>query len=134
MSELVDKLNEIMAVEWACVRALRRAESACNDPGKLELVQRVHKECSVNCINLANVIGALGGSPTDVPSPRFSLKLSGESLTEALDMAQSAQQHILAEINAVIDDPDLKSSRSALDTIRRLHEEHTSLLNSAIAS
>ena len=35
MAELVSQLNEILAVEWACVRALRRAESLCDDPGKL---------------------------------------------------------------------------------------------------
>ena len=134
MSGLVDRLNEIMAVEWACVRALRRAESQCDDPGKLEVIKRVRKDCSVNCVNLANVIRNLGGRPTDVPSPRFSLKLSDESAADTLDMAQSAQQHIVAEISTIIDDPDLKSSRNALDLIQHLHKEDIRWLKSAIGT
>jgi hypothetical protein len=135
MPDLVAKLNEIMADEWACVRVLRRAEAQCSDdPGKLEVIKRVRKDCSVSCVNLANVIRSLGGRPTDVPSPRFSLKLSEESITEALDMAQSAQQHIVAEIGTLIDEPDLKSSRNALDLIEQLHKEDIRWLKSAIGS
>jgi hypothetical protein len=135
MPDLVAKLNEIMADEWACVRALRRAEAQCNDdPGKLEVIKRVRKDCSVSCVNLANVIRNLGGRPTDVPSPRFSLKLTGESVAEALDMGQSAQKHIIEEIAVLIDEPDLKSSRNALDLITQLHKEDMRWLKSAIGS
>lgn len=134
MSTLVDKLNEIMAVEWACVRTLRRAETQCDDPGKLEVIKRVRKDCSVNCVNFANVIRNLGGRPTDVPSPRFSLQLSDESAADTLDMAESAQQHIVAEIDAIIDESDLKSLRNALDLIKQLHKEDIRWLKSAIAS
>jgi bacterioferritin (cytochrome b1) len=124
MPDLAAKLNEILADEWACVRALRRAESQCDDPGKLEVIKRTRKECSVNCVSLANVIRSLGGRPTDIPSARFTLKLSDESLADSLDLAQSAQQHILAEINALIDEPDLKTCRDSLVTIRKSHDEN----------
>lgn len=123
MSTVAEKLNEILADEWACVRTLRRAESQCDDPGKREVIERIHKDCSVNCVSLADVIRALDGSPTDISSPRFSLKLSDESLTYTLDMAQSAQQHIVDEIAAVLDEPDLKSVRSPLVTVQQLHKE-----------
>ncbi len=132
MNTLLDKLNEVLADEWACVRALRRAESACDDPGRREVIKRVRKDCSVNSVNLANVIRALGGRPTDVPSPRFSLKLTQESLDEALDLAQSAQQHIIAEIEALLDEPDLKSARTALAQIQQLHKENHRWLNTAM--
>ena len=131
MAEIVTKLNEILADEWACVRALRRAESLCDDPGKLEVIKRVRKDCSVNCVSLANVIRALGGRPTDIPSTRFSLKLSDESLTDTLDMFQSAQRHIVDEIAAVLDEADLKSARSALATVQQLHRENIRWLKSA---
>jgi bacterioferritin (cytochrome b1) len=132
VSAVAEKLNEILADEWACVRVLRRSESQCDDPGKREVIKRIHKNCSVNCVSLANVIRALGGRPTDIPSPRFSLKLSDESLTDTLDMAQSAQQHIVDEIAAVLDEPDLKSGRSALVTVQQLHKEGIRWLKSAM--
>ncbi len=132
MNTLLDKLNEVLADEWACVRALRRAESACDDPGRREVIKRVRKDCSVNSVNLANVIRALGGRPTDVPSPRFSLKLAQESLDEALDLAQSAQQHIIAEIESLLDEPELKSTRTALAQVQQLHKENHRWLNTAM--
>jgi hypothetical protein len=131
MADLAAKLNEILADEWACVRALRRAEAQCGDPGKLEVIKRVRKDCSVNCVNLTVVIRGLGGRPTDIPSARFSLKLSDESLADSLDMAQSAQGHITAEIDALIDEPDLKPCRDALLTVRKLHTENVRWLANA---
>ncbi len=124
MNDLAAKLNEILADEWACVRALRRAESRCDDPGQREMIKRVRKDCSVNCVSLANVVRGLGGRPTDIPSTRFSLKLADESLTDSLDLAHSAQQHIVAEIETLIDESDLKPYRDPLLTIRKLHAEN----------
>jgi len=134
MADLLGKLNEILADEWACVRVLRRAESLCDDPGKLEVIKRVRKDCSVNCVSLANIIRGLGGRPTDVPSTRFSLKLVEESLTDCLDLAQSAQEHIVAEIDTVIDEPGIKPWRDPLSLVRELHVVDTRWLKSAIVS
>lgn len=131
MADLAAKFNEILADEWACVRALRRAESACDDPGRLEVIKRVRKDCSVNSVSLANVVRALGGRPTDVPSPRFSLKLSQESLDDALDMAQSAQQHIVAEVETLIDETAVKNVRMQLGQIVQLHKDDIRWLKSA---
>jgi bacterioferritin (cytochrome b1) len=133
MAALVDKLNEILADEWACVRVLRRAEPKCDDPGRLEMIKRVRKDCSVNCVNLTNVIRSLGGRPTDVPSPRFSIQLAGESLAEILDLAQSVQKHVVDEITALIDDSQLQSSRTALATIQQLHKEDIRWLATVLA-
>ena len=118
MNGLTGKLNEILADEWACVRALRRAEAACDDPGKLEVIKRVRKDCSISSVNLANVIRGLGGRPTDVPSPRFSLKLSQESLDDALDMAQSAQHRAAV--------PQTSGSKSRCPTQARRHSRSPS--------
>ena len=134
MAELVARLNEMMANEWACVRTLRRAESVCDDPGQLEVIKRVRKDCSVNCVNLANIIRGLGGRPTDIPSPRFSLKLVEESLADCLGLAQSAQEHIVAEIDTVIDEPEIKPYRGPLALVRELHVVDTRWLKSAIVS
>jgi bacterioferritin (cytochrome b1) len=134
MGDLAPKLNEILANEWACVRALRRAESHCDEHGKLEVIKRVRRDCSVNCVNLAGIVRGLGGRPTDVPSARFSLKLTDELLSDGLDLAQSAQEHILAEIDTLIDEPDLKTYRELLLTIRKLHTEDIHWLKSAMQS
>jgi len=134
MPELAAKLNEVMASEWACVRTLRRAESLCDDPGQLEVIKRVRKDCSVNCVSLANIIRGLGGRPTDIPSARFSLKLVEESLADCLDLAQSAQQHIIAEIDTMIDEPEIKPWRDPLSLVRELHIVDTRWLKSAIVS
>lgn len=134
MPDLVEKLNEILSAEWAAVRALRRAESACDEPGKLEVIKRVRKDCSVNCVSLAHVIRTLGGRPTDIPSARFSLKLTDESLGDALDLAQSAQDHILAEIDALLDEPELKDVRNSLVAAAQLHKENRRWLASAFSS
>jgi len=131
MSNLVEKLNEILADEWACVRTLRRAEPICDDPGRKEVIKRVRKDCSVSCVTLANVIRTLGGRPIDIPSPRFSLQLAGESLADILDLARSIQEHIVAEIDALIDDPGLKSVRKHLDLVRQLHREDLRWLQAA---
>jgi hypothetical protein len=130
MAELVAKLNEILADEWACVRALRRAESLCDDPGKREVIKRVRKDCSINCVSLANVVRGLGGGPADIPGARFSLKLSDESLADSLDMAQSAQEHIVAAVDVVIDEMELKPHREALSLVRDLHTEDIRWLKS----
>ena len=130
MPEIVTKLNEVLADEWACVRTLRRAESLCDDPGKFEVIRRVRKDCSVNCVSLANVIRGLGGGPTDIPSARFSLKLSGESLVDSLDMAQSAQEHVVAALDTLIDEMELKPHQQALLLIRKLHTENFRWLKS----
>ena len=131
MAELIGKLNEILADEWACVRALRRAESLCDDPGKLEVIKRVRKDCSINCVNLASVVRGLGGGPADIPGARFSLKLSDESLADSLDMVQSAQEHLVAAVDALIDEAELKPHREALSLVRQLHVEDIRWLKSA---
>jgi hypothetical protein len=123
MAEIVAKLNEILADEWACVRTLRRAESLCDDPGKCEVIKRVRKDCSINCVSLANVVRGLGGGPTDIPSTRFSLKLTDESLADSLDMVQSAQEHLVAAMDTLIDETELKPYRGALVLVRKLHAE-----------
>lgn len=132
MADLVAKLNEILANEWACVRALRRAESNCDDPGKLEVIKRVRKDCSVSSVSLANIVRSLGGRPTDIPSPRFSLQLTQESFDDALDMSQSAQQHIVAEIETLIGEPDLASVRGPLAQVQQLHREDLRWLKSVL--
>jgi len=133
MPELVTKLNEMMADEWACVRTLRRAESVCDDPGQLEVIKRVRKDCSINCVSLANTIRGLGGRPTDIPSARFSLKLADESLADCLGLAQSAQEHLVAEIDTVIDEPEIKPWREPLSLVRELHVTDIRWLKSAMA-
>ena len=130
MAEIVAKLNEVLADEWACVRALRRAESLCDDPGQREVIKRVRKDCSVNCVNLASVVRRLGGRPADIPSARFSLKLSDESLADSLDMAQSAQEHIVSAVDTLIDEAELKSHREVLSLVRQLHTEDMRWLKS----
>ena len=134
MSKLIAKLNEILADEWACVRALRRAESHCDEPGKLEVIKRVRRDYSVNCVSLANIVRRLGGRPTDIPSARFSLKLSDESLADVLDLAQSTQEHIMSEIDTLIDEPEIKSYRDSLFIVRKLHTENIRWLKSALQS
>jgi hypothetical protein len=129
---LIAKLNEVLAAEWACVRALRRAEKQSDDPGRIEVIKRVRKDCSLNSVNLANIVRELGGRPADLPSPRFSLKLSQESLDDALDMAQSAQQHIIAEVESLLDEPGLKSVRTAVAQVQQLHKEDTRWLDTAM--
>ena len=132
MSDMVSKLNEILADEWACVRALRRAESLCDEPGKLEVIKRVRKDYSLNSVSLASAIRSLGGRPTDIPSPRFSLKLTDESLADALDSAQAAQQHIIAEIDSLLGERELKSVRGQLAQVQQLHREDERWLKSAL--
>lgn len=131
VAELVAKLNEILADEWACVRALRRAEPKCDDPGKLEVIKRVRKDCSLHAVNLATIIRTLGGRPADLPSARFSLQLTTESLPDALDMAQSAGRHVVAEIESVLDEQELQSSRAQLAHIAKVHQDDSRWLNSA---
>lgn len=132
MSDVVTKLNEILADEWACVRALRRAEALSDEPGKLEVLKRVRKDCSVNCVTLANVVRALGGRPTDVPSPRFSLKLTQESFTDVTDLVQSNQRHIIDEISALIDEAELKAVRLQLAQVQQLHRDDVRWLGSLL--
>jgi bacterioferritin (cytochrome b1) len=131
MAELVAKLNEMLADEWACVRTLRRAEALCDDSGQREVIKRVRKDCSVNCVSLANTVRGLGGRPTDIPSARFSLKLSDESLADSLNLARSAQEHLLVEIDAVIDEAEIKPYREALSLVRELQAEDIRWLKSA---
>jgi len=131
MAELVAKLNEILADEWACVRTLRRAEALCDDTGQREVIKRVRKDCSVNCVSLANAVRGLGGRPTDIPGARFSLKLSDESLADSLNLAQSTQEHLLAEIDAVIDEPEIKPYRESISLVRQLQAEDIRWLKSA---
>jgi hypothetical protein len=132
VADLIAKLNEVLAAEWACVRALRRAEKQCDDPGRIEVIKRVRKDCSLNSVNLATIVRELGGRPADLPSPRFSLKLSQESLDDALDMAQSAQQHIIAEMESLLDEPGLKSTRTAVAQVQQLHKEDARWLDKAL--
>jgi len=131
MAELVTKLNEILSDEWACVRTLRRAEALCDDAGQREVIKRVRKDCSVNCVSLANAVRGLGGRPTDIPGARFSMKLSDESLADSLNLAQSTQEHLLAEIDALIDEPEIKPYRESLSLVRQLQAEDIRWLNSA---
>jgi hypothetical protein len=129
---MIEKLNEILADEWACVRVLRRAETLSDEPGQREVLKRVRKDCSLNCVTLANVIRALGGHPTDVPSTRFTLKLTEESFADAADLVQSAQQHIIDGIGALIDEPTLKSVRFQLGQIQQLHKDDVQWLKALL--
>ncbi len=76
------------------------------------------------------MVRGLGGGPTDITGARFSLKLSDESLADSLDMAQSAQEHIVAAVDALIDETELKLHRHALLLVRRLHAEDIRWLKS----
>ena len=134
MDGLTTKLNEILADEWSCVRTLRRGESLCDEPGQREVIKRVRRDCSVNCVSLANIVRGLGSRPTDIPSARFSLKLSDESLADVLDLAQSTQEHIMSEIDTLIDEPEIKSYRDPLLIVRKLHTENIRWLKSALQS
>jgi len=132
VADVVAKLNEILADEWACVRALRRAEALTDEPGKLEVIKRVRKDCSFSCVGLANIVRALGGRPTDLPGTRFSLKLAEESFADAVDMVQSAQRHIVDEIGVVIDDSAVHSVRTQLSQIQQLHKDDVRWLTAAL--
>ena len=55
-----------------------------------------------------------------------------ESFDDALDMAQSAQHHIVAEIESLLDDAGLKSARTALAQVQQLHKDDTRWLNTAL--
>lgn len=123
VADVVAKLNEILADEWACVRALRRAEALSDEPARQEVIKRVRKDCSFSCVGLANIVRALGGRPTDLPGTRFSLKLTEESFADVVDMVQSAQRHIVDEIGAVIDEPVVKAVRTQLSQIQQLHKD-----------
>jgi hypothetical protein len=94
------------------------------------MIKRVRKDGSVNCVSLANIVRGLGGGPTDIPSARFSLKLSDESLTDSLDLVQSTQEHIVAGIDTLIDGPEIKPYRDALLLVRKLHAENIRWLKS----
>ncbi|MEI6083836.1 MAG: DUF6306 domain-containing protein [Verrucomicrobiota bacterium] len=132
MADVVAKLNEILADEWACVRALRRAEALSDEPGRLEVIKRVRKDCSFSCVGLANIVRALGGRPTDLPGTRFSLKLTEESFADAVDMVQAAQRHIIDEIGSVIDEASVASVRSQLSQIQQLHKDDIQWLKAAL--
>ena len=84
----------------------------------------MRKDCSVNCVNLAAAVRQLGGHPTDVPSTRFSLQLKGETLAEILDLAQSAQHYVVAELSRLLDEPNLAPVRSALALVIQLHRDN----------
>ena len=64
---------------------------------------------------------------------RFSLKLADESLADCLGLAQSAQEHLVAEIDVVIDEPEIKSWREPLSLVRELHVTDIRWLKSAMA-
>lgn len=132
MSGLAEKLNEIMAAEWACVRALRRAEALSDGPGQLEVIKRVRKDCSYQCVNLANVVRLLQGRPTDIPSARFSMKVENETFSDVVDLVQSVQQHIVDELGVLLDDPGLAAVRAQLVQIRQVHTEDIRWLKAAL--
>jgi hypothetical protein len=132
VADVVAKLNEILADEWACVRVLRRAEALSDEPGKLEVIKRIRKDCSFSCVGLANIVRTLGGRPTDVPSMRFTLKLTQESFADAADLVQSAQRHIVEEIGTMIDEPAVKAVRAQLSQIQQLHKDDIQWLKAAL--
>jgi hypothetical protein len=132
MSALADKVNEIMSAEWACVRALRRAEALSDGPGQLEVIKRVRKDCSYQCVNLANVVRGLQGRPTDIPSARFSMKIENETFADVVDLIRSVQQHIVDELAAVLDEPGLEAFRPQLVQIRQVHTEDIRWLRAAL--
>lgn len=120
MSEVVTKLNEILADEWACVRALRKAEASSDEPGQREVLKRVRKDCSFNCVALTNVIRALGGRPTDVPSGAYA------------DDAQAAQRQIITKLDALLNEPALQALRTQLAQVQQLHRDDVRWLGSVL--
>ncbi len=132
MNTLADKLNEILADEWACVRALRRAEALSDEPGRTEVIKRVRKDCSYHCVTLANIVRALQGRPTDIPSARFSMKLANETFVEVVDLIQSAQQHILDGLTSLIDEPELKNVRPQLLQVIQIQKDDIRWLGTAV--
>jgi len=93
------------------------------------------RDCSVNCVSLANAVRGLGGGPTDIPSARFSLKLTDESLTELPPtLPVNPGAHHRREFDAVIDGSGIKPYRDALLTVRKLHTENIRWLKSAMGS
>jgi hypothetical protein len=52
-------------------------------------------------------------------------------LSAILDLSQSTQEQILAEIDALIDEPDIESYRDLLLIVRKLHAENLRWLKSA---
>ncbi len=132
MSALADKLNEIMSAEWACVRALRRAEALSDGPGQLEVIKRVRKDCSYQCVNLANVVRLLQGRPTDIPSARFSIVMENETFADVVDLVESVQQHIIDELGLLLDEPDLAAVRQQMLQVQQVHIEDIRWLKAAL--
>jgi hypothetical protein len=114
----IEKLNEILGHVLACDSTLRRAEQLSEDADLRSTIRQLREACDVNCVNLAEAVNVLGGLPNRVPSPRFTLKLHGESIGDTLDLAKAAQWHVLGEIDALLDDPAVRSLRETLCQVR----------------
>jgi hypothetical protein len=132
MITIIEKLNEVLGHELACSWTLRRAASICIAPDRKREIASLREVCDVNCANLAVVVANYGGLPTKTPSPRFSIRLRDESLEEVLDLAHSAQVHILGELEGLLDEPELKGAREELRAIRRDHLQADHLLQAQL--
>ena len=124
MSITVSRLNDILADERACMRTLCRADVQGADPSHRELVKRVLAASGEVCTELEKTIRALGGKPVS----------HGESLADNLRMAEYAQQYIIAKIDAVMNEPELKRYGEPLLAIRQFHADNIRWLAKALGA
>jgi hypothetical protein len=134
MRTTIEKLNEVLGHELACSHTLRRAEAVCPRGIRQQQIAYVRESCDVNCVNLAAVVTNCGGLPNQVPNPRFTIRLMGETIGEILDLALSAQVHILGEIESLVDDHDLRGVRQELLAIRADHRLTSDLIQAQLES
>jgi hypothetical protein len=132
MSLVVAKLNEMLADERRCIDALRRAEVKCNAVNQRALIQRVINACRLICAELEILIVGLGEQAIDIPRSSVSSQTLEESLTECLKTAESTQHEIIAKINAVMDEPDLKRYGEKLRAIQQFHANNIRWLVEAL--
>jgi hypothetical protein len=121
-------LNNILADEWACMEVLRRARVQCDEPQLHDALECMLNACSENCIQLENIVRALGDEPVSVPNQRFGLPRFDESLGDSLALLETIQQQIIAEIDADIDRFHVHRYRQRLESMRAFHHAAISRL------
>ena len=132
MDVAVSRLSALIADEWCCVWILSHALSVCRDSRQHELIQRILPGFTEIYLELQKIIRVCGWEPGQCVSGCVPPRAVKHSLDDNLELVESTQKNIIAQIDALLAELVDEAPSELLAAIRQFHVDCVRWLRAAL--
>ena len=100
---------------------MRWAQLKSDNDLQREAISRVLVSCVDICLELENILHALGVDPALIHAPKTPPQSADMSLAETLKAIASLQHDLVARIDAIMSEPNLKPFSEPLRAVQKFH-------------